>query len=437
MTVHGAAVEIVRLEPGAARIVAMLRRANAAAMGPQAFDAARRAFDAVRERGDGALIDYTAQYDGVALTPGALVVSRDEISAARDEIPVSLRGAMTRAIARVRAFNERLRPVAWQDAAVPGMLTAVQYSPLAGVGIYVPSGKGRFPSTGIMLVVPAQVAGVRNISVLVPPRPDGRVDPALLVACDLLGVERLYRCNGVAGIAALALGTETITAVPAVVGPGNPYVVAAQMLAQLEGVRMLAQLGPTEAVVLADASADPRRVALDLLTEAEHGTDSAAILVTDSAAVARGVATLLPDLAGRLPEPRRTFAAAALTGGGGIVLAPSLDDAISFVNRYAPEHLQIAMRDAAEVAKQIHHAGEILLGQHTPFSAGNYAIGVPAALPTGGTAAVTSGVTVLSFLKMTSVAGLDAAGLAAVRPIIEALGEYEGFPGHVMAVTER
>lgn len=437
MTVRGEVMEIIPLEPGSARLEAMLHRANAPAIGPQVLDVARRAFDSVRERGDRALVDYTAHYDGVALTPGDLIVTRDEISAARDKIPGSLHNILTAAVDRVRAFNERLRPASWQEEAAPGMLTGVQYTPLEGVGIYVPSGKGRFPSTCIMLVVPAQVAGVRNLSMVVPPRRDGLVDPALLAACDLLGVDRIYRCNGVAGIAALALGTETITAMPAIVGPGNPYVVAAQILAQLEGVRMLAHLGPTEAVVLADAAADPRRVALDLLNEAEHGTDSAAILVTDSAALAREVATLLPELIDRLPEPRRGFAAAALRGGGGIVLAPSWDDALAFVSRYAPEHLQLATRDPAHVATKIQHAGEILLGQQTPFSAGNYAIGVPAVLPTGGTAAVDSGITVLSFLKVTSVAGLDATGLAAVRPVVEALGNYEGFPAHVMAVIER
>lgn len=415
----------------------LLERAGARVFAPEVQDAARRALLAVRDRGDDAVLDYTAHHDGVVLDRSQLAISPLEIRQARERVPVALIEALQAAITRARRYNERCQPQSWTEELEPGITVGVKFAPLAGVGVYIPSGKGRFPSTAVTILTPAVVAGVPQIRVVVPPQPDGTVDPALLVACDLLGVRDIVRCNGVAGIAALAVGTPTIPAVPAVVGPGNPYVVATQLLAQALGVRMLALLGPTEAVVLADEGADPRRLALDLINEAEHGPDSAALLVTDSEAVARGVAARVPDALARLPEPRRRFAQTALSDYGGIFVADTMEEAVDFVNAYAPEHLQIATRHPREILAQITHAGEILLGQHTPFAAGNYAIGVPAALPTGRAARSSSGITVHSFLKASSVASLDAQGLARVRPVVEQLGTYEGFPAHVMAVTAR
>ena len=224
---------------------------------------------------------------------------------------------------------------------------------------------------------------------------------------------------------------------PALVGPGNPYIAATQLLAQTAGTRMLALLGPTESVILADATADPRRVALDLVNEAEHGTDSTAILVTDSAPLAAGVAALVPEMLDRLPEDRAHFARTAIRDNGGIFLAASAEEAIDFVNAFAPEHLLIVTAEPQRTLERIAHAGEILLGPSTPFAAGNYAIGVPAALPTNRAAQAASGITVLSFLTASSVAMLDEAGLAKVRPVVEQLGTYEGFPAHVRAVAER
>ena len=415
----------------------MLRRANSRIFDAQILESARRAIEDVQARGDDALLDYTRRWDGVDLTREQLIVRRDEIAAARGAVTRELQDALTEAIGRSRRFNERLLPGNWLVTPEAGITVGVRFTPLERVGVYVPAGKGAFPSTCVTIVTPAVVAGVTEIAVLAPPRADGRLDPALLVACDLLGIDRIFRCNGVAGIAAFAVGTDTIPAVPAIVGPGNPYIVATQLMAQTLGVRMLAMLGPTEAMVLADGDADPRRLALDLLNEAEHGQDSAAILVTDSRTLAADVARVLPEYLARLPQDRQAFARAALTDYGGIVLAQSMDAAVDFVNQYAPEHLQIAVRDPQGVLARIRNAGEILLGQDTPFSAGNYAIGVPAALPTGGAARTGSGVTALSFLKSSSVASLDATGLATVRPVIEQLGTYEGFPAHVMAVVER
>jgi histidinol dehydrogenase len=286
-------------------------------------------------------------------------------------------------------------------------------------------------------VTPAIVAGVEEIVIVLPPRQDGSADPAVLVAADLLGVSQVFRCNGVAGIAALACGTASVPQVQLLGGPGNPYVTAAQIAVQAYGVRLLSFLGPTESMILADESADPDRLALDLLNEAEHGADSAAILVTTAESLAAEVHERMPRYLDQLPAQRRQFAQAAMSHYGGVIVAGSMEEAVAFVNLYAPEHLQVATRDPYATLQRIRNAGEVLLGQHTPFSAGNYAIGVPAALPTSGFARVTSGVTVLSYLKATSVAHLSAEGLARVRPVVERLGRYEDFPAHVLAVQAR
>jgi histidinol dehydrogenase len=416
----------------------MLRRSSA-----EVFDAGRQAhvraiIDDVAVRGDQAVIEYTRQHDGVALSQERLRVGRGEIAQAYDVVDNGLRAALATSIERTRRYSEWLRPPALTlDEQEPGITVGIKWTPVESAGIYIPSGKGAFPSTLITMVTPAVVAGVEEIAVVLPPRKDGSADPAVLVAADLLGVTQIFRCNGVAGIAGLAFGTATIPKVRLLGGPGNPYVTAAQIAVQAFGVRLLSVLGPTESMILADDSADPDRLALDLLNEAEHGMDSAAILITASETLAGEVQERLPHYLAQLPEWRRRFAEAAMSDYGGAVITATMEDAVAFVNLYAPEHLQIATRDPFATLLLIRNAGEILLGQHTPFSAGNYAIGVPAALPTSGFARVGSGVTVLSFLKATSVAALSPRGLAAVRPVIENLGRYEEFPAHVLAVTAR
>ncbi|HEU5298579.1 MAG TPA: histidinol dehydrogenase [bacterium] len=415
----------------------LLERSAARLLDPSVRETAARALEAVRERGDDAVAAYTAAHDGVRLTPAELAVDGETIARARQAIPPAVLAALEAAIERARRYNEHLMPRSWLEPLEPGITVGIKFTPLSGVGVYVPSGKGTFPSTAVTLLTPAVVAGVEAIAVVVPPRRDGSVDPAILAACDLLGVRAVFRCNGVAGVAALAVGTERIPRMPALAGPGNPYVAATQLLAQAGGVRMLALLGPTEAVILADETADPRRVALDLVSEAEHGADSAALLVTDSPALAAAVAERIPILLDRLPEDRAGFARAAITANGGIFAAASMEEAIAFVNDYAPEHLLVVTVDPRRILERITHAGEILLGPSTPFAAANYAIGVPAALPTNGAARAASGITALSFLKASSVAMLDEAALGRLRPVVEQLGMYEGFPAHVRAVTDR
>lgn len=416
----------------------LLGRSWSRVLSDEVTSGVRTILEDVRARRDEAVLDATGRFDGVRLDPGQLQVGRQEVRAAYDRIDAGLRVALETAIERVRRYNEWLRPPQEQlEELEPGITVGVRTTPIASVGAYIPSGKGSFPSTVVTMLVPAVVAGVEEIALLVPPRPDGTVDPATLVAADLIGIERIFRANGPAGIAAMAVGTPTFPKVEAIVGPGNPYVVAMQMQVQALGVRMLAVLGPTEVVVLADGQADPDLVALDLLNEAEHGSDSAALLVTPSEELARCVLVRLTDLLERLPEPRRTYARGALSDFGGLVVTKDWDEAVAFVNLYAPEHLVIHARDGWEVARRIRNAAEVLIGPHTPPAAGNYAIGIPAALPTGGAARRDSAVTVWTYLKVSSVARLTPEGLERLRPVVERLGHYEGFPAHVLSVQER
>ncbi len=399
---------------------------------------ARSVLEDVARDGDPALVSYTERWDGVSLTASGIRVPRPEFEAALRAVDATLLAAVDTAIAASRRYNEWLRPRPAASAELaPGVVAGVQYRAVRSVGLYIPSGKGTFPSTLITMGAPAVVAGVEQIAVVVPPRQDGTVDPALLVAADRLGIADVYRCNGAAGVAALVVGTATIPHVDMVVGPGNPVIAAIQAQGGAYGTRSVVTLGPTESMLLADETADVTRLTIDVLNEAEHGGDTAVTLVSLSRDVAAGVATLLPAYLERLPEPRRGYARDAIVRQGGLYTAADLDEALDWINQYGPEHLQIATRDGWAVAARVRHAGEILIGQHTPFSAANYTIGVPAALPTSGAAFASSGVSVLSFLKATSIAELSAAGLAAVSPAAVRLGEHEGFPAHVLALTER
>jgi len=289
--------------------------------------------------------------------------------------------------------------------------------------------------------VPAVVAGVPRIALVVPPVPGGagEVDPAVLVVCRKLGIRDVFRVNGPAGLAALGFGTASIPRVRKIVGPGSPAVTCAQVELQRHGVTTMMLLGPTESLVIADTSADPVRLAADLLIEAEHGTDSSVVLVTPSAALAEATDAELARQLADLPPVRAEAARASLGTNGGCVLVDDLGVAVEVANRFAPEHLQVAVADDAvdAVVDGLRHAGEILVGQHTPFSAANFVIGCPASLPTSGFAEVSSGITVEAFLKRTAVARADATALTRMAPSITALADHEGFPAHAAAIRRR
>jgi histidinol dehydrogenase len=394
----------------------------------------------VRERGDAALVEMTAKFDRVQLDPAQLRVTREEIEEAHTLLDPAVRDALEKAIANVRKFHEKQMPLEqWFTEVAPGVVAGEQITPITSVGLYVPRGKGSFPSVMYMLAAPASIAGVPRIVVCTPPIPNGKVDAASLVAADLCGVHEIYRVGGVQAIAALAYGTQSIPRVHKITGPGSGYVTAAKRL--LYGtVDVGLPAGPSESNILADESADPELIARDLLIEQEHGPDSSALLVTPSPALAAAVLKLLPEKIAALPEPRQSFVRTGLEserGTGGIVLTTDLDEAIAFINEYAPEHLAVQVREPFALLSRLKNAGEILIGPYTPFSAGNYTVGTNAILPTGGKAHTYSTTSVYDFLKRTGIAYVKAEGYPTISQTVQTLAEFEGFPAHASAVRDR
>lgn len=400
-----------------------------------------RIIDDVRANGDEAVCRALRDFDKVQLEPHQLRASDDELAAAR--VSAEVDAAIDDAIAHLRAFNEQLmtRAADWSFQSEPGLTVGEKITPISSAGLFVPSGKASYPSVAYQLAVPATVAGVPTLALVVPPMPDGsgRIDPAVLVVCRKLGIGNVFRVNGPAGVAALGFGTESIPQVRKIVGPGSPPVACAQVEMQRYGVATMMILGPTESVVIADHSADPRLAAADLLNEAEHGTDSSVLLVTPSTELADAIDRELDAQLASLPAARAEAARAALGPNGGCVLVGDLGEAADVANRWAPEHLQVAVaaEAEAELLDRLVNAGEILIGQHTLFSAGNFVIGCPASLPTGGFAHVSSGITADTFLKRTAVARADAVALARMTPTILAMSEHEGFPAHANAAEQR
>jgi histidinol dehydrogenase len=395
---------------------------------------------AVRDRGDEALIEFMARFDSVKLTPERLRVGPEVIERAHDLLDKDVHAAIEQAARNVRIFHERQMPhEQWFTEVAPGVMAGEKITPISSVGLYVPRGKGAFPSVMYMLATPASIAGVPRIVVCTPPGPDGEIEPASLVAADLCGVHEIYRLGGAQAIAALAYGTEHVARVHKITGPGNPYVSAAKRL--LYGtVDVGLPAGPSEAILLADESADPELVARDLLIEAEHGSDSTSLLLTDSRALVDAVLALLPGKIAALPQPRRDFCRAGFEGAqgtGGIILTDTMAEAIAFTNEFAPEHLEVQVREPFAILPQIKNAAEILIGAYTPICTGNYAIGTNAVLPTGGFAHSYSCTSVFDFLKRSGLAYLTAEGYASLSETTRRLAEFEGFPAHARAVTER
>ena len=417
----------------------LMRRSLDNIFDPELWASVRSLYEDVAAAGDGALCAALQRFDGVDAKAGDLRVSDAELDAAGPTLEPELRDALDSMIGALRSYNERvLREAGWREEIAPGVVVGERSRPIASAAIYVPCGKGSFPSVMAHLGVPAAVAGVPRVVVLCPPlRATGRVDPAYLYIAAQLGLREVWRVNGPSGIAAAVLGTASVPRVHKVVGPGSPAVTVAQLLAAEHGVATNMLQGPSESLILADDSADPALLAADLLTEAEHGADSAATLVTWSEVLASAVAAAVEPRLAALPEPQRDYAAAALSDLGGILVCRDEAEACAFANEYAVEHLQIATADPEATLGRIDYAAEILIGQHTPMAAANFTIGVPNTLPSGGYAAVSSGVTARTFLTTSSTAELTAAGLAAVGPAARVIAEYENFPAHAQALRER
>ena len=407
---------------------------------PQLRESVLSILEDVREHGDAALVRALATFDKVETTPAELRVSRAEFEAARAALAPEMIAAIRESIAFVRRFNEQLvAESSWSFETAPGVRVGERTSPIESAGLFVPSGKGSYPSVLIQLATPAIVAGVENIAVVVPPvaGTGGKVDDAVLVVADELGIDQVFRANGPAGIAALAFGTESVPKVRKICGPGSPPVACAQIEVQRYGTCGVMLLGPSESLILADDSADPRLLAADLLNEAEHGPDSSSVLVTPSAALLDAVQAEVAAQLLELPEPRRSYALSSLGTNGGAVLVGSMEEGAEVANAYAPEHMQLVAREEDRILDLIHDAAEVLLGQDTTISMANFVLGCPASLPTSGYAKVSSGITADAFRKKMAVAKADRAGLTALSGTVLAFTEHEGFPAHGNAVRAR
>ena len=408
-----------------------------AAVPPEVTDVVNEVIEAVRDEGDAAVIRYTEKFDRADLSGKPLRAGEEEFQASEGNLSEELKQAIAFAVQSVRRVHEEQRPGCLELCEVrPGVFAGERYTPIPSAGLYVPRGRGSFPSVMYMQVIPATIAGVKRIVAVSPPDGRGNIDPACLYTAKICGVEEVYRVGGIQGIAALAFGTESIPKVDKILGPGSLYVAAAKR-ALADRVDVGLPAGPSEAIVLADDTANPRRVAVDLITEAEHGSDSSAFLVTPSASLAVTVQKELPALLAELDRLRAGFVRDVLTGYGGIVVTETLEEAIDFVNRYAPEHLQIACREPFTLLNRIENAGEILLGQDSAFSMANYAVGCNNVIPTSGWAKTCSPLSVRTFLKSSSVVYVTSQGVSTLTGPVADLAEYEGFSAHALAVRLR
>jgi len=389
--------------------------------------------DDVRRRGDQALADLSLRFDRVEIGRLGLKIGAAGIEAAIAACDKTALEALKLAHARVMDFHLRQKPADLFFTDPIGVELGWRWRPIDAVGLYVPGGAASYPSSVIMNAVPAKVAGCRRLA-MVMPTPDGETNPLALAAARIAGVDEIYRVGGAQAIAALAYGTETIVPVDKIVGPGNAYVAAAKRrVFGVVGIDMIA--GPSEVVVLADGSADPRFVAADLLAQAEHDEAAQSILITDDASLARAVEQEVERQLESLP--RAAVAGASWRSNGAVVLCPSLEAAIPLVDRLAPEHLEIMADEPEALADKILNAGAIFLGPHTPEAIGDYVGGSNHVLPTARSARFSSGLGVLDFMKRTSLLKCDARSLGALGPAAVALGKAEGLEAHARSVAVR
>ena len=386
----------------------------------------------VRRRGDEAVKEYTQKFDNVAT---------DELGVQPGEIHDAYKAVTEGQVKALNELKKRLETVESKRLSLLSFTIQIQgvgiectVRPLRSVGCYVPGGKAEYPSSLVMSVVPARVAGVEKIIVCTPPGREGNPSPLTLVASDICGVDAVYKVGGAQAVAAMAYGTETIPRVDKIVGPGNRYVTAAKQVVS-DMVAIDKPAGPSEVLVLADGTADPKLIALDLISQAEHGEGGAYGLVTTSTALADDVDGALVEILRRLPDGEEV--GGLLSPGVFTYIVGSIDEAVEFVNQYAPEHLEILTEDPRGVAEKVTSAGLVLLGRYSPVSATDYSMGVNHVLPTRGYGKVASGITVLDYLRTVSVVDSSLDGLAGVRGNVKALSEAEGLPNHSLAVEGR
>ncbi len=389
---------------------------------------------AVRERGDAAVIAYTNQYDGASLTKEQLAVTEEEIKEAYAQVDQELLCVMQRALKNIRAYHEKQLKTSWFDSSADGVILGQKLTALDAVGVYVPGGKAVYPSSVFMNVIPAKVAGVGKIVMTTPPGADGKIAPFTLVAAREAGVDQIYKAGGAQAIGALAFGTETIPKVDKIVGPGNIYVALAKK-AVFGHVSIDSIAGPSEILVLADETANPRFVAADLLSQAEHDEMASAILITTSETLAGEVAKEVQTLAQTLP--RREIIERSLENYGCIFVADTMEAAVAAANEIASEHLEILTKNPFEVMTKIRHAGAIFLGEYASEPLGDYLAGPNHVLPTNGTAKFFSPLGVDDFVKKSSIISYSREALEAVSKDIIQFAECEKLTAHANSIRVR
>jgi histidinol dehydrogenase len=387
----------------------------------------------VRRRGDDALLDYTRRFDRHSVTRDGLAITPAEIDRAMTACPADQLAALAEAARRIADFHHRQRPSDLSYTDSDGVRLGLRWTSLDAVGLYVPGGTAAYPSSVLMNALPAKVAGVERV-VMVVPTPDGRLNPLVLAAARIAGVDEIYRVGGAQAVAALAYGTATIRSVDKIVGPGNAYVAAAKrQVFGTVGIDMIA--GPSEILVVADGANDPSWIAADLLSQAEHDTAAQSILITDDADFADRVCKAVEEHLTKLP--RAEIAAASWQNFGAVILVPHLLNAVPLINRLAPEHLELAVAEPDLLAQQVRNAGAIFLGRLTPEAIGDYVGGPNHVLPTARSARFSSGLGVLDFMKRTSLLGCDEASLQKIGGLAVTLAEAEGLGAHALSVRSR
>ena len=387
----------------------------------------------VRRRGDAALLEYTARFDRLNIAAAGLRLPAERIDQAMSHAPARAVEALRLAARRIADYHKRQVPAGFDYTDAQGIRLGSRWTALDSAGLYVPGGTAAYPSSVLMNAVPAKVAGVARL-VMVVPTPDGKVNDLVLAAARIAGVDEIYRIGGAQAVAALAYGTATVPKVDKIVGPGNAYVAAAKkQVFGAVGIDLIA--GPSEILVVADGANDPEWIAADLLAQAEHDAAAQAILITDDAIFADRVAAAVEAHLARLP--RAAIARASWETHGAILVVGHLDEASALVDRLAPEHVELAVAAPEALAKRIRHAGAIFLGRHAPEAIGDYVAGPNHVLPTSRSARFSSGLGVLDFMKRTSLIGCDARGLAAIGPAAVALAEAEGLDAHALSVSIR
>jgi len=393
----------------------------------------RGILDGVRARGDKAVIEYTEQFDHVKLAPERIEVSPDEMQVAVEEVDNKTVAALGRAADNIIEFHEKHVPEGWTEELRAGARLGQRVTPVERVGVYVPGGRAFYPSSVLMNIIPARVAGCSEIFMVSPPSYNGTIHPGVLTAARIAGVTRVFRVGGAQSIGALAFGTETVPRVDKIVGPGNVYVTAAKRLVS-NAVEIDKEAGPSEVIVIADSTATPRIVAADLVAQAEHDPWAVAVLLTPDRELVRNVDA---EIRRQLAAFPREEARQALERNGALVVVESIKEAVELSNRRAPEHIELIVEDPRALLQDIRHAGAVFLGPWSPVPAGDYMAGPNHVLPTDRQARAASPLRTEDFLKVTSVIEYSRDRLAAEAADIERIAELEGLPGHARAVRMR